>query len=184
MLTREEAFTLIKKYLKDDENIKYALAVEAILREMARRLGKNEELWGLTGLLHNLDYEFTSGDPQNRGTLAAQILEGLLPEDSINAIKANNYLYSDYIPVTSLDKALIATVSLTGLIFATARSIPSKKLSDVDINVLYAKFNDPGFAPNCNRSRIKLCVDTGIEVETFLALSLKTLQGIADEIGL
>jgi len=182
MLARDEAFTLIKKYLRNDENIKYALAVEAILREMAKRLDKNEELWGLTGLLHNLDYEFTNNDPENRGTLASQILEGLLPEEGINAIKANNYLYSDYIPVTSLDKALIAAVTLTGLIFATIKSIPSKKLSDVDINVLYTRFNDPDFAPKYNRSRIKLCVDTGVEVETFLAFGLQTLKEIADKL--
>ena len=176
MLTREEAFILIKRYLRDPENIKHSIAVEAILRNIAKRLQRNEELWGLTGLLHNLDYEYNAGNPENRGTITAQLLEGLLPESSLNAIKANNHMHTDYIPTTSLDKALIATDTVTRLIFAIAQSTPSKTLVDMNLMILVEKFRDQNFAQRYNRSRIKLCNDFGIETEAFLKLSLLILK--------
>ena len=128
MISREEAFLLLKKYLRDEDNIRYSLAVEAVLREIANRLDRDEELWGLTGLLHNLDYEYTITEPEKRGSLSAQLLEDLIPEPGVNAIKANNYMHTDYIPITSLDKSLIAVDAAIGLIVATVHSIPSKKL--------------------------------------------------------
>lgn len=184
MINREEAFILIKKYLKNQDNIKQALSVEAILREIAKRLQRDEDIWGLTGLLHNLDYEFSAGNPENRCTLSAQLLDGLLPEKSVNAIKAINYMHTDYIPVTSLDKALIATDAVTRLIIITLTMVPTKKIQDLDINFLIEKFNDTNFATRINRSRIELCIDIGVEIETFLNFSLKVLKKNADEIAL
>ena len=104
MINRDEAFVILKKYLKDPDNIKYSLAVEAVLKELARILYRDEELWSLTGLLHNLDYEYTRGELEKRGNLSSQLLGGLLPENAVNAIRANNYMHTDYIPTTSLDK--------------------------------------------------------------------------------
>ncbi len=183
MIKRDQAFILIKKYLKNEENIKFALSVEAILREIAKRLHRDEEIWGLTGLLHNLDYEFSIGNLENRGKLSAQLLEGLLPEKSVNAIKAINYMHTDYIPVTSLDKSLIATEAVTNFIMITSINTSTKKIQDLDINLLIEKFNDPTFATRINRSRIELCVDIGVEIETFLDFSLKVLKKNADQIG-
>lgn len=184
MINREEAFVLLKKYLRDEDNIKYSLAVEAVLREMAKRLDRDEELWGLTGLLHNLDYEYTSSEPEKRGNLSAQILEDLLPESGINAIKANNYMHTDYIPTTSLDKSLIAADAATGLIIVTTRSMPSKKLAEVDLEILMDKFYDSSFATRYNRSKIQLCADIGIELGAFLELILNTLRKISDKLNL
>jgi len=178
MLTRDQAFVLIKKYIKDQDNIKHALAVEAILRKMAELLEKDEELWGLTGLLFNLDYEYSSGNPEERGMLAAQLLTDLLPENGINAIKANNYMHTDYIPITSLDKSLIATVAGVGLIFTIARSIPSKKIGDIDLSLALAKFNNDSFAKRYNRKRILLCEDIGMQLDFFLNLCLEVMKEI------
>jgi predicted hydrolase (HD superfamily) len=183
MINREEAFVLLRKYIKDQDLIRYSIAVEALLREIAKKLQKDEELWGLVGLLHNLDYQYTIREPEKRGSLSAQILEGLLSESGINAIKANNYMHTSYIPVSSLDKSLIAADAITGFIFSTARAIPSKSLSDVDTSILLSKFNDPTFAPDHNRSKIRLCVDVGIELEFFLALCLYTLQKTSFDIN-
>ena len=80
MLDRNEAFILIKKYLRNRNSIRISLAAEAILKELAKKLYKNEELWGLTGLLHNIDYEYTLNDPEKRGVISSQILDGLLPK--------------------------------------------------------------------------------------------------------
>lgn len=184
MINREEAFVILKKYLKDPDSIKYSLAVEAVLRELARILYRDGELWSLTGLLHNLDYEYTYEELEKRGNLSAQLLEGLLPENAVNAIKANNYMHTDYIPTTSLDKSLIAVAAICRLIIATAQSTPSKKLSEVDLNLLIERFRNPSFAANISRSRIELCVDLGIDLKAFLTLSLATIKEMSDELDL
>ena len=184
MITREEAFVLLQKYLKDEKLIKHSLAVETIMREMAKKLGKDVELWGLTGLLHDLDYDYTDKEPEKHANVTAQILDGLIPEKCINAIKAHNYKHTDYIPITSIDKALIAADAVSGLVIATALIIPSKKLADVRLETLLDKFYDHSFAQGCSRSRIELCQDTGVDIDAFLALSLNSLKEIADELGL
>jgi len=184
MISREEAFIFLKKYLREPGSIKYSYAVEAILREIARVLNRDVELWGLTGLLHNLDYEFTRGDIEQRGNLSAQLLTDLIPENGVNAIKANNYTHTDYIPTTSLDKSLIAADAVCRLILATALKTPNKSLSEVDINLLAKNYQDASFAPTVSRHRIKLCADLGIELSPFLNLSLNILKGISDKIDL
>jgi len=184
MLTRDEAIVLLKKYLRDGDNVKYALAVEAVMKEIAKILNTDEELWGLTGLLHNLDYEYTAREPEKRGSLTAQLLDGLIPENSINAIKANNYMHTDYIPTTTLDKILIAADAISGIILITGSSTTSKKLTDVDLETLIEKFNDTSFATRYNRSRVGLCSDAGIDLKHFLDLSLHSLQNISDQLGL
>ena len=184
MINREEAFVLLKKYLRNEKLIKHSLAVEAIMREMARKLGKDEELWGLTGLLHDLDYEYTEKEPEKHANVSAQILEGLLPEMGVDAIKSHNYRHTDHIPTTSIDKALIAADAVSGLVIAAALVMPSKKLSEVRVETLLNKHKDNSFAKGCNRSRIELCIDTGIDLQSFLALSLNALKGIADKLDL
>jgi len=183
MLTREQAFVLIKKYIKDEDNIRYALSVEAVLKKMAELLEKDAELWALTGLLFNLDYEYSSGNPEERGMLAAKLLNDLLPENGINAIKANNYMHTDYIPTTSLDKSLIATVAGVGVLFTIARSIPSKKIDDIDLALVVVKFSDSSFATRYNRNRILLCEDIGMQLEFFLNLCLETIKEISKELN-
>ena len=183
MIDRKQAFVLIKKYLKDRDNIRLALAVETILKKMAELLEKDEELWGITGLLHNLDYEYCAGNPEQRGVLSSQIVDGLLFEDGVNAIKANNYMHTDYIPITSLDKSLIAAVTAAGLISSIVRTTESKKISDVDIAQVVIKFNDSSFVLRYNRSRILLCEDIGMQLEFFLSLCLEGMKKISDELG-
>jgi len=184
MINRDEAFALLAKYLKGDKLLKHSMAVEAILLEMARKLDEDEKLWGLTGLLHDLDYEYTQGEPEKHANVSAQILEGLLPRDAVNAIKAHNYMHTEYIPTTNLDKTLIAADAVSGLIIATALVMPSKKLFEVKLKTLLDKFKDNSFARGCNRSRIGLCLDVGISQEMFLELSLNALKEISNELDL
>jgi len=183
-MSREEAIVLLKKYLRDNDNVLHSLAVEAVMKEMARVLGHDGELWGLTGLLHNLDYEYTAGELEQRGTLSAQLLEGLLPDAVVNAIKANNYMHTDQIPTTSLDKSLISADTVSGLIIVVAKQTPSNKLSEVDLDILIDNFNDGSFAARFNRNRIGICVDVGINLKGFLQISLKAIQKISNELGL
>ena len=184
MIERKEALLLLEKYVRDDKLIKHSLAVEAIMNEVANTIGENPDLWGLTGLLHDLDFEYTKQDPDKHAMLTSEIIEGMLPEIGINAIKAHNYMYTDYLPSTQIDKMLIASDAVSGLIIATALIVPSKKLVDVKIDTLKNKFKDNSFARGCNRARIELCNDVGIEVDKFLEISLNALQNISDKLNL
>jgi len=183
MIDRKQAFVLINKYLKDKDNKRKGLAVECILRKMAELLEKDTELWGLTGLLHNLDYEYCSANPEKRGILSSQLLEGLLPEGGVNAIKSNNYMHTDYIPTTSLDRSLIATVSAAGLISVIVRMSDSQKIQDISLKEVVDKFNDSSFATRYNRKRIVLCEDVGMQVEFFLNLCLEEMKKISEELN-
>ena len=176
MIDREEALILVNQYLKNSRNLYLAYSVELVLKKLAKTIGKDENLWGLTGLLFNIDYEYTIEDKQNRGVIASRILEDLLPEKGINAIRANNYIYTDYIPSTSLDKVLIATSAAVEFISKVVKTIPSKKISDVDIELLMNKLSDDSFISKNVSSKIKLCRDIQIEIEDFLKLILNILK--------
>ena len=184
MIARDEAVELLTKYLRNEKLIKHSLAVEAIMREMAQTLHEDEELWGLTGLLHDMDYEYTKEEPERHTQITADMLTDIIPEAGINAIKAHNYKHTGQLPTTALDRALIAADAVSGLVIATSLVVPSKKLADVKPETLIKKFKDKSFAPGCNRKRIELCMDTGFEIDMFLALSLKALQSIADKLNM
>lgn len=184
MLTRAEAVPLLKKNLRTENLLKHSYAVEAILEDMAKKLGEDSELWGLTGLLHDLDYDFTKNDPEKHSQITVKVLIDLLPLEAIDAIKAHNYQYTAQIPQTYLDKSLIAADAVSGLIIAAALVMPSKKLVDVTPKTLLSKFKDKSFAAGCNRKRIELCEDMELELQTFLELSLDSLKRISDVLGL
>ena len=184
MIHREQGMELLKKYLKNENLIKHSLAVEAILRKMAKLLNEDEELWGLVGLLHDLDYEYTKENPEKHALITSQILEGIAPKDVLKAIKSHNYQHTMEVPVSILDKSLIAADSVSGLVIATALIMPSKKINDVEVKTLVNKYKDNSFARGCNRKKIELCRDIGMEIQDFLALSLDSLKNIADSLGL
>jgi hypothetical protein len=184
MINREEAVILLNKYVKNENYKKHSFAVEAILTSIAPILHRDSEIWGLTGLLHDLDYEYTQGKPEQHATMTADILEGLVPDTVIQAIKAHNYQHTMQIPQTSLDKALIAADALSGLLIATALVMPSKTLAEVEVSTVIKKYKDPSFARGCNRKRIDLCEDFGMELEQFINISLDALQHISGMLGL
>jgi putative nucleotidyltransferase with HDIG domain len=183
-MNRNEAYTLLKQYLKDSKLIKHSLAVEAIMRGIAQYIDEDVELWGKVGLLHDLDYEYTEGQPEKHANISADILAGMIPEKGINAIKAHNYVHTDYIPTTSIDKALLSADAISGLIIATALIIPTKKINDVKVDSLINKYNDKSFAKGCNRNKINLCLDIGIKLNEFISLSLNSLKEISKELDL
>lgn len=182
MIARNEVLSLIKNYLRNEDRIKASMVVEAILRRLAKRFEEDEELWGITGLLHNLDYEYTEDDQHNRGVISAQVLDGLIPEEALNAIKANNYINTDHLPETPLDKALISAEAVTCLILSTLKVSHTQNIEDIDVKLLFEKFEDSSFAPSCNRNRMKLCNDLGLDVKEFLSLSLDAFLGIKEKL--
>jgi len=184
MLSREEAITLFKKYIRDEYFIKRALLSEAILRNLANVLNKDEKLWALTGFLHNIDYEYSQGNPEDRGILSEKLLSGLVPEETINAIRANNYIYTNYAPVTALDKSLIATTEITDLMFEIIKNTQDKNQKVIDIPEIFDKYKNRDFASKIKRKRIKIIEDVGIKLEDFIKITLKSVIEIKDELGL
>jgi len=183
-MTREEALNLLKKHLKNKNLFKHCLAVEAVMRRLARHFNQDEELWGIAGLLHDIDYEKTKDDPNRHSIEGAQILADMdLPDELVYAVKVHNHAHG--LPrKTMMDKALYASDPVTGLIVAGALIRPEKKLEAVDVPFLLNRFKEKSFARGANRETINSCEELGLSLEEFLGLSLEAMQGIAGELGL
>jgi len=184
MLSREEAVNLVKKNVVKRNIVYHMLAVEAIMRGLAKHFGEDEQLWGLTGLLHDIDYGKTEGRPEKHGILAAEILGELVPQELIKAIKAHNFENTHVEPETRMEKALIACDALSGLLVACALVMPSKKLADVKVKTVVKKFKDKDFARGADRKRALFCEKIGIPREKFFEIALSGLKKASKEIGL
>ncbi len=184
MISREESLELLNQYLKTKNLLNHSFAVEAILAGCARRLGEDEELWSRTGLLHDLDYDYTKDHPEQHALMTAELIEGLVPDEAIHAILSHNFQHSNVFPKEHLDKALIASDAISGLVIASALVMPKKSLLKVTPKSVMRKFKDKSFAAGCERKRILLCEDIGFSLEQFISLSLESLQQIHDVLGL
>lgn len=183
-MDRGEALALIREHVKSDKLVKHMVAVEAIMRKLAERLGEDPDLWGLVGLLHDLDYEETRGDFRAHGLVSARLLEGRLPEEALEAIRAHNEL-TGHAPKSRLAKALIAADQVSGLIVATALVMPSKRLAEVKLRSLKRKFKSKDFARSVDRGKIlKYSQEIGLSLDEFLELSLEALRSVSGELGL
>jgi len=183
---REKALKLLKKYIKNDGLVKHHLAAEMVMRAFAKHFDKDLDLWGITGLLHDLDWEETKDDPAQHSLRSAEILE----EQGIDcrivyAIKAHNEIHE--IPLgMMLDRTLFCVEELTGLITATALVQKDKKLTSISgVDSLMKKFKKKEFARNVNREIISRCDELiGLSLEEVMEISLKAMQEGADDLGL
>ncbi len=183
-MTREEALDSVRINVENENSVKHMLATEAIMRALARRLGEDEEEWGLTGLLHDIDMELTEGDMNSHSQLGADLAREMGASEAIShAILCHNQAHG--IPLeTKLDKALFCADPLTGLIMAAALVRPDKKLASVEARSVRRRFNEKSFAAGANREQIARCSELGLELDEFIELGLKAMQGIAKELGL
>jgi putative nucleotidyltransferase with HDIG domain len=184
MLTRDEALALVKKHVTKRNVIYHMLAVEAIMRNMAKHFGEDENQWGLIGILHDVDYEKTEATPEKHSLLTEEILKGTVPDELIRAIKTHNAKYTGVMPETRMEKALIAADAISGLLVACALVMPSKKLADVKVETVAKKFKDKDFARGAERDRIVVCEQIGIPKEKFFEIALEGLKLSASQIGL
>lgn len=154
-LTREQALDLLKKYNKEPFHIQHALTVEGVMRWYARELGyaEEEEYWGITGLLHDIDFELF---PEQHCLKAPELLkEGGAGEDMIYSICSHGYgICCDVEPKEEMEKVLFAADELTGLIWSAALMRPSKSVMDMEVKSLKKKFKDKRFAAGCSRDVI------------------------------
>lgn len=154
-ITRDEALELLKKYNKEPFHILHGLTVEGVMRYFARELGFGDdaEYWGITGLLHDIDFEMY---PEQHCIKAPELLkEGGVGEDMIYSICSHGYgLCCDIEPKHLMEKVLFATDELTGLIGAAAKMRPSKSVMDMELSSLRKKYKDRKFAAGCSRDVI------------------------------
>jgi putative nucleotidyltransferase with HDIG domain len=183
-VTREEALDSIRANIENKNTIKHMLATEAIMRALARRFGEDEEEWGLTGLLHDIDMELTEGDMSTHSRLGADLARELGASEAMaHAILCHNQAHG--IPMeTRLDKALCCADPLTGLVIAAALVRPDKRLAGLEANSVMKRFKEKSFAAGANREQIAQCAELGIELDDFLELGLEAMKGIAPSLGL
>lgn len=183
-MTRDEAWQLASSKLANANLRKHVLAVEAVMRRLARRFGEDEDLWGLAGILHDVDYEETKDRPEEHSLVGAAVLEkaGVHPA-VVDAVRAHNERHG--IPrKTLMAKALYCADPLTGLIVAAALIHPEKKLRAIDTQFVMNRFGEKSFARGANRETIKACSEVGLALEEFIGLGLEAMQAISEELGL
>ena len=183
-MNREEAFELLKEYTKNESLIKHALAVEAAMRAYARKFGEDEELWGITGLLHDFDYE-KYPNMEEHALRGSEILRDKgYPEEVTHAILAHND-YHNVPRESKLDKTLYAVDELCGFITAVALVRPSKKLDEVKVKSVKKKFKDKSFARQVNREEIRQGAEQlGVDLDEHIAFVIEAMKTVSDQLGL
>ncbi len=183
-ITRAEALELVREHLENENLIKHSLASEAVLRALARRLGEDEEKWGLAGLLHDLDAE-SQPDLAMHTSETVRILTGRgVDGEIIDAIRMHNEKAHGDRRSTPFHHALAAGETITGLVIATALVYPDRKLASVKPKSVRKRFREKAFARGADREIIRECEHLGLEVNEFCDLALAALCDIADELGL
>ncbi len=182
--TRESAFALLKEYNKTESLIRHALAVEGVMRYMAKKAGEDVEKWGIIGLIHDLDYEMY---PEQHCKMTEKILrENLWPEEYIRAVLSHGWgLASDVEPVTRLEKTIYAVDELTGLVATSALVRPSKSVLDMEGRSVKKKWNDRRFAAGVNRDVIEKGAEMlGVTLDELITDCILGMREVAEEIGL
>mgnify|MGYP001152379392 CR=1 FL=1 len=183
-MTRKEAIELLHTYVKNPNLIKHSLASEAVMRALAVRLGGDPDLWGLAGLLHDLDAELEP-DLSTHTVRTTEILKSKkVPEEVINAIKLHNELPWGEKRWDPMHFALAAGENLTGLIIASALVVPEKKLESLQVKSVIKRMKEKRFAPGANRETIKEALRLGLSLEEFVEICLNAMKNIAHQLGL
>jgi predicted hydrolase (HD superfamily) len=182
--TRNIAFELFKRYNKSESLIKHALAVEGVMRYMAKKNGEDEEKWGIVGLVHDLDYEMY---PDEHCTMTEKILrENNWPEEYIRAVLSHGWgQASDVTPVSLLERTIYAIDELTGLVATSALVRPSKSILDIEARSVKKKWNDKKFAAGVDRSVIEKGAEMlGVNLDELITDCIMGMRTVAYEIGL
>jgi len=184
-MNRNEAESLLKKYIKNDKMLFHSYASEVVMRALARELGRDEEKWGLAGLLHDIDSEITNADPKKHGLVAEELLgdEGV-EEDILDAITMHNEEATGLERTTEFQHALAACETISGLIYAVALVYPDKKIADVKAKSVTKRMKQAAFAASVSRDTIMECEKIGISLSDFAKLSLEAMKEVAEKIGL
>jgi putative nucleotidyltransferase with HDIG domain len=182
--TREETLALLRQYNKNESLIKHAMAVEGVMRYMARKRGEDEEKWGVIGLIHDLDYEQF---PDQHCKKTGEILkENDWPEEYIRAVVSHGWgICSDVKPESDMEKVLYAIDELTGLVVTSALVRPSKSVMDMKAKSVKKKWKQKQFAAGVDRSIIEKGAEMlGVELSELISDTIMGMRDVAEEIGL
>ena len=181
---RSRALSLLKEHVTTESLLKHAYAVEAAMRQMARHFHQDEEFWGVTGLLHDLDYQ--EYPEEHCRHVEAMLRDTGYGDEIVRAILSHGYgLCTDVEPKTEMEKSLYAVDELTGLITAVVLMRPSKSILDLTVKSVNKKWKAKTFAAGCNREVIQDGADR-LEMpwETLVQLVIEGMQAQAKELGL
>ena len=182
--TRNDAFALLIEYNQSDRPIKHALAVEAVMRYVARKKGEDEDKWGIVGLIHDLDFEQF---PKEHCQRTGEILRAKgWPEEYVRAAVSHGWgICSEVEPVSEMEKVLYAVDELTGLVAATALVRPSKSILDTKAKSVRKKWKSKAFAAGVDRSVIARGAEMlGLELDELITDVIMGMREVADQIGL
>ena len=175
MISRDEALALLAENHVQAGLLQHSIASEAVMRALAREFGEDEELWGLTGLLHDLDYPLTHEDPAKHGLVGAERIGDRLPDEALHAIRAHNGEMTGCAPQTRFDFALRCGETITGLISAAALMRPTG-YEGMEVKSIKKKMKDKAFAASVCRDNIRQCEQAGLPLDAFLALSIAAMR--------
>ena len=182
--SRTEAYELLREYNENESLIRHALAVEAVMRHIARKFGEDEDEWGVIGLIHDLDYEKF---PEQHCEKTKEILEQRgWPSEYIRAVLSHGWtICTDIEPETRLEKTLFTVDELTGLVTATALVRPSKRLGDLKVKSVKKKWKEKSFAAGVDRSIIERGAEMlGMELAEVIQDTIDGMRTVSEDLGL
>ena len=186
-LSRSAAMELLRKHNRDEGHIRHALAVEATMRWFAREAGADEELWGMAGLLHDIDWEKMQATPHLHTKEGAAWLraEGY-PEEIARAVEAHGWgLCSDVEPKSDMEKTLFTIDELTGMVITAALVRPSRSLADLEVKSVKKKWKDKAFARGVDRELIlKGAGMMGMELDDLILGVIEAMRPVEKDLGL
>jgi len=187
--SRSDALALVHEYTASESLRKHMLAVEAAMRAYARRFGEDEELWGLTGLVHDFDYE--------RFPNADHLADAEHPAEGVRILRARGYpepvldailghaTYTGVPRATPMARTLFAVDELTGLVTATALVKPTRSVHDVDAAGVRKRMKDRAFARGVSREDVLLgAEELGVPLDEHIAVVIDAMRGSAEALGL
>lgn len=185
---RDAALAFFLDHSKDPGHMKHALAVEAAMRHFAEKMNGDVDLWGVTGLLHDVDWEVTMENPEEHTAKAVEWLrEAGWPEEIVRAVRSHSWklLQDETAPETDMEKTLYAIDELTGFVTAVALVRPSRSVQDLKVKSVKKKFKDKAFARGVDRETIKLGAELmGVSLEELMEGVIEALKPVEAEIGL
>ena len=183
-MDRKSAERVVDEHVKTDSLRKHLLAVEACMRAYARKVGEDEELWGVAGLLHDFDWEVCP-TPESHPTYGAEILKSRGFSDEIVRAVLSHGDHTGIPRETPMEKALYACDELSGLVTAVALVRPNKSLADTAVRSVKRKMKDKAFARSINRDDIvKGAEEQGVDLDEHIAFVIEALRPVAARLGL
>ena len=189
-ITRDQAWELVKKHNSNDRDLIHYLESEAVMRELAKKLGEDEEYWGVLGLVHDIDWGLTKDNDESHLTKAPEILKEVgFDDEFIEIVLSHGYGFSelphlaDKKRTEKIQYALAASETITGLIHAYAL-MRGKRISDMEVKGLRKKFKDKAFAAKIEREIIREAENLDLGLDEFFQIAIDGIKNIKEDVGL